>query len=131
LMAREHTDYTLAFRHLALFARGTGATPEPLRDLFIDRAAIDAWGARYLRRLELEPNDDARRQVAMRSVNPAYVLRNHLAQAAIEQAEAGDYTEVRQLHEVLRHPYATQPGRERYADLPPDWARGIEVSCSS
>jgi uncharacterized protein YdiU (UPF0061 family) len=131
LMARERTDYTIAFRRLALFDRGSGAVPAPVRDLFIDRPAIDAWGERYLRRLELEPDSDAQRQAAMRSVNPEYVLRNHLAQAAIERAQAGDFDEVRRLHELLRRPYEAQPGFERYAGLPPDWARNIEVSCSS
>jgi uncharacterized protein YdiU (UPF0061 family) len=67
----------------------------------------------------------------MDGVNPKIVLRNPLAQHAIEQAVAGDFGEVRALHEALRRPYDEQPGAARYAALPPDWARGIEVSCSS
>jgi serine/tyrosine/threonine adenylyltransferase len=67
----------------------------------------------------------------MNAANPQYVLRNHLAQEAIARAEQGDFAEVRSLHEVLRRPYDEQPGQARYAALPPDWARGIEVSCSS
>ena len=131
LMAGERVDHTIAFRALARFDRGAGATPAAFRDHFIDRGAADAWGERYLRRLDAEPRDDARRQAAMDAVNPKYILRNHLAQRAIDQAAAGDFGEVRALHELLRAPYAEQPERSAYAALPPDWARHIEVSCSS
>ena len=131
LMAGERADMTIAFRALAAFDRGAGATPSAFRDHFIDRAAADAWGERYLRRLEAEPRADAARHAAMNRANPKFVLRNHLAQEAIAKAEAGDFSEVRALHELLRRPYDEQPGHERYAALPPDWARGIEVSCSS
>jgi len=131
LLASERADFTIAFRALAGFDRGQGATPAALRDLFVNRAAADAWGERYLRRLERETRDDAARQAAMRRANPKFVLRNHLAQTAIEQAARGDFGEVRRLHELLRHPYDEQPGNERDAALPPDWASGLEVSCSS
>jgi uncharacterized protein YdiU (UPF0061 family) len=131
LLAQERVDMTIAFRSLAAFDRARGATPAELRDLFIDRAAADAWGARYLRRLERETRDEAARQEAMRRVNPKYVLRNHLAQQAIARAEAGDFEEVHRLHEVLRRPFDEQPQHAHYADHPPDWAREIEVSCSS
>jgi len=131
LLAAERADLTIAFRALAEFDRGAGATPAALRDHFIDRAAADAWGERYLRRLERETRPDAERQAALRRVNPKFILRNHLAQTAIEQAGAGDFEEVRRLHALLRRPYDEQPGLDAYAALPPDWARGIEVSCSS
>jgi len=131
LLASERVDFTIAFRALADFDRGAGATPASLRDLFIARESADAWGARYLRRLEREPRPDAERQAALRRVNPKYILRNHLAQRAIELAEGGDFSEVRTLHALLRHPYDEQPESSRYAALPPDWSRGIEVSCSS
>jgi uncharacterized protein YdiU (UPF0061 family) len=131
LLAGERVDMPLAFRALSQFDRGAGATPAALRDLWIDRAAADAWGGRYLKRLEAEPRPDAERRAAMDRANPKFVLRNHLAQRAIELAEQGDLSEVRALHEVLRRPFDEQPGQERYAALPPDWARHIEVSCSS
>ena len=131
LMAGERADMTIAFRALAAFDRGAGATPSAFRDHFIDRAAADAWGERYLRRLEAEPRADAARHAAMNRANPKFVLRNHLAQEAIERAQAGDFAAVRQLHEVLRRPFDEQPEHARYADHPPDWARHIEVSCSS
>jgi uncharacterized protein YdiU (UPF0061 family) len=131
LMAGERVDMTIAFRALSAFDRGAGATPSEFRDQFIDRAAADAWGERYLRRLEAESRADAARRAAMDRANPRFVLRNHLAQEAITRAEAGEFGAVHELHDVLRRPYDEQPGRERYAALPPDWARHIEVSCSS
>ena len=131
LLAGERVDHTLAFRALSLFDRGAGATPAPLRDLFIAREAADAWGARYLKRLELEPRGDAERALAMNRANPKYILRNHLAQRAIELADGGDFTEVRALQALLARPYDDQSEQARYAALPPDWAQHIEVSCSS
>jgi len=67
----------------------------------------------------------------MMASNPLYVLRNHLAQQAIEAAQSGDSSEIDTLMKVLKHPFTTQVGMERYAALPPAWASKIEVSCSS
>jgi uncharacterized protein YdiU (UPF0061 family) len=131
MMAGERVDMTIALRALSAFDRGSAGTPAAFRDHFIDRGAADAWGERYLRRLEAEPRSDAERRAAMDRANPKFVLRNHLAQEAIAKAEAGDFGTVRTLHELLRRPYDEQPGHERFAALPPDWARHIEVSCSS
>ena len=67
----------------------------------------------------------------MDRVNPKYVLRNYLAQVAIEKAQQKDYSEVARLLAVLEKPFDEQPGNEHYAALPPDWASHLEVSCSS
>ncbi|WP_336145755.1 protein adenylyltransferase SelO family protein, partial [Klebsiella pneumoniae] len=68
---------------------------------FVDREAFDRWAEAYRRRVEEEGGDQESRRRRMHAVNPLYVLRNYLAQQAIEAAEQGDYTEVRLLHQVL------------------------------
>ena len=104
---------------------------ETLRDLFIDRSAFDAWLSEYRQRLALENSDDTRRKQAMDKANPKYVLRNYLAQIAIDKAQNKDFSEVKTLLEILHRPFDEQPEHEQYAALPPDWAAAIEVSCSS
>lgn len=114
---------------------GYAVTPShnaPLRDLFIDRTAFDAWAARYAAALRQQGSNDAERAAAMRRVNPKYILRNHLAEVAIRRAaDHRDYSEVDRLHRLLAHPFDEQPEHEAYAAEPPDWARQLELSCSS
>ena len=128
LMATDHADFTIAFRRLA-------GPDSATRDVFLDREAFDAWALRYRARLALEgsvnPNDETERALRMNRVNPKFVLRNHLAQTAIERAQQGDFDEVQRLLQVLEHPYDEQPEHAPYADHPPAWAQQIEVSCSS
>jgi uncharacterized protein YdiU (UPF0061 family) len=101
------------------------------RDMFIDREAFDRWAADYRARLATEARDDVARREAMNRVNPKYVLRNHLAETAIQRAKDKDFSEVERLAAVLRRPFDAQPEYEAYAALPPAWAGSLEVSCSS
>jgi uncharacterized protein YdiU (UPF0061 family) len=131
LMAQDHTDFTITFRRLSAFGSAEAEVNAPLRDLFIDRAAFDAWAARYRQRLQAEGSVDAERAARMNRVNPKYVLRNHLAETAIVRARGGDFSEVQRLLQVLQHPFDEQPAHEADAGFPPDWATHLEVSCSS
>lgn len=127
LMAREGSDYTRTFRMLSQTEQQSASSP--LRDEFIDRAGFDAWFVDYRARLQLEGVDDVTRQTQMQAVNPAMLLRNWLAQRAIEQAEQGDMTELERLHIALRTPFADRS--DDYVSRPPDWGKRLEVSCSS
>ena len=131
LMQNNHADFTLFFRRLGDLRTDTPAADEPLRDLFIDRPAFDAWARQYRARLRQEDSIDAQRRMAMHAVNPKYVLRNYLAQIAIEKAQNKDFSEVGKLLDVLERPFDEQPDNEQYARLPPDWASQLQVSCSS
>ena len=124
LMAADHADFTITFRRLA----GPDAAT---RDVFVNREAFDAWARRWRERLAIAARDDAARVADMQRTNPKFVLRNHLAQAAIERAQQGDFSEVERLLQILERPFDEQPQRTAYADHPPAWAQQIEVSCSS
>lgn len=131
LMQNNHVDFTLFFRRLGDLELDNPAADEPLRDLFIDRPAFDAWAAKYRQRLRQENSIDASRRISMHESNPKYILRNYLAQIAIEKAQNKDFSEVSNLLAVLEKPFDDQPENEKYAALPPDWASELEVSCSS
>jgi uncharacterized protein YdiU (UPF0061 family) len=129
LMMKQGMDYTRTFRALCDVRREDARGV--LRDDFPDREAFDAWFDRYAARLRQEDRDDDERQAAMRKANPKYILRNYLAQTAIQKAEAGDFSEVDRLMTVLQSPFEEWPAFESYAALPPDWGRKMEISCSS
>ncbi|RQH07349.1 protein adenylyltransferase SelO [Paraburkholderia dinghuensis] len=131
IMHANRADFTQTFRHLARVSKHDAHGDASVRDLFLDRAAFDAWANDYRARLCLEPRDDATRAAAMNRVNPKFVLRNHLAQTAIERAAQKDFSEVERLARVLSRPFDEQPEHAAYAALPPDWASSLEVSCSS
>jgi uncharacterized protein YdiU (UPF0061 family) len=126
LLAATQVDFTIAFRRLCDF----GAAAERVRDLFLDREAFDAWALRYRERLAAEASVDAERAARMKAVNPAVVLRNHLAEGAIRAAADGDFGETARLLKVLERPF-DEPEQASDADFPPDWAQTLEVSCSS
>jgi hypothetical protein len=127
LMSKEGSDYTRTFRMLSMTEQLSAASP--LRDEFIDRASFDAWFGRYRERLQVEQVSDAERQQKMQAVNPALVLRNWLAQRAIEAAEQGDTRELAKLHQALLQPFTDR--QDDMTQRPPDWGKRLEVSCSS
>jgi serine/tyrosine/threonine adenylyltransferase len=131
IMHANRADFTLTFRHLSRVSKLDASGDASVRDLFLDRAAFDAWLNDYRARLSEETRDDAARGIAMNRVNPRFVLRNHLAETAIRRAKEKDFSEVERLAAVLRRPFDEQPENEAYAALPPDWATSLEVSCSS
>ncbi len=135
LMAAERHDHTLFWRRLSQsvcqWQSGLpwGQAIQIVTDHVVDRAAWDAWLNRYRLRCQAEGHSDQGQR--MLGVNPKYVLRNHLAELAIQAAQQGDPTLVRDLLSVLQSPYDEHPAHADWAELPPEWARHIEISCSS
>jgi len=131
-------DYTQTFRDLSELS---------LEDLKQEKIPESAWGLHqclkskqikeflklYVERLETDRVDDAERMTAMQKANPRYILRNWIAQKAIEMAEADDFSEVQFLEEILRNPFKTNKLAEEkgYASKPPVWSKKLAVSCSS
>ncbi len=146
-MSLTETDFTLFHRRLAALSGNAAPSPEtvfaalgeawylPAEVTDAVRGDVLAWVAAWRARLLQEERPETERVARMNAVNPCYVLRNYLAQEAIDLAEAGDYARVRETLAVLRHPYSEQPGREHYAGKRPEWARqraGCSMlSCSS
>ena len=127
-MERAEADYTRTWRTLSTV---TGESDGTFTAQFAERAVIAPWLERYRARLRRETGTDAERKLRMDAVNPKYVLRNYLAQTAIEAAERKDFSEVQRLLRVLRRPFDDQPENDSYAAPPPEWGRRLEVSCSS
>ena len=139
-------DMTLFFRNLSQL-ESSGALPDPeevpaflseacYTPLTADsRSRLGAWLGKYRERLQKNGLPERERRNRMNRINPKYVLRNYLAQMAIDKAAQGDYTLIRKLLDLLRHPYDEQPEREEYARKRPDWARNRAgcsmLSCSS
>jgi uncharacterized protein YdiU (UPF0061 family) len=148
LLPLAETDMTIFFRELSQIgpAQVESADAEclaPLQAAWYRPEAITSeqrqrwlnWMRRYAARLRLDGEADANRVARMHAANPRYVLRNYLAQQAIDRAEQGDASGITELLEVLRRPYTDQPGREAFAEKRPDWARNKPgcsmLSCSS
>ncbi|WP_339486965.1 protein adenylyltransferase SelO [Pseudomonas sp. EL_65y_Pfl2_R95] len=129
LMQSSAIDYSLFFRELG--ENEPEVALARLREDFTDLAGFDAWAEQYKARDPLQGQSQQQRRERMHRVNPKFILRNYLAQEAIEAAEKGDYSVVRELHHVLSQPFAEQPGKERFAQRPPDWGKHLEISCSS
>ena len=127
LLAQDRVDYSIFWRRLS---HQVGGQPQhTVRELFVDHSALDAWMARYHQRIAPLPAAAVAR--AMLGVNPKFLLRNYLGEQAIRQAQRKDYSLVATLLRVLEAPFDEHPQHEALADLPPQWASGIEISCSS
>ncbi|MBV1915821.1 MAG: YdiU family protein [Pseudomonadales bacterium] len=150
LLTSVETDMTIFFRNLARVELTNGkqfedmdAVPAPLLDAYYQPEQLtDAykkhlfqWLNLYSNRLEKNTSTNAQRQEKMNSVNPKYVLRNYLAQLAIDKSEQGDHSMVNELLMLFRKPYDEQPDKEEFAKKRPEWARhkaGCSMlSCSS
>jgi uncharacterized protein YdiU (UPF0061 family) len=141
LLYSAEVDMTLFFRELAniepaapSLQRFSGAFYDENKRRAAE-PALTEWLQRYVSRLNQDQWSVQERQAQMNAANPRYVLRNYLAQQAIDRAEQGDCDGIHELLEVLRRPYQDQPGCEQFAQRRPEWARhraGCSMlSCSS
>ena len=147
LLQLVETDMTIFYRKLAQLVMDAGQDNDAIMAPLIDayylpeqltedyKVRLGDWLRLYIKRIQNSGIDNAVRQKNMNAANPKYVLRNYLAQLAIDKAEQGDFSMVNELLELLRHPYDEQPGKEDFALKRPDWARrraGCSMlSCSS
>jgi uncharacterized protein YdiU (UPF0061 family) len=131
MLQTNHFDYTRLFRNLGRIGRSDHEQDHLILDHALDTEQTKSWLAQYRLRLASEPRSDHERRLAMDQVNPKYILRNYLAELAIEAAKTGDFSVLARLASVLARPYDEQPGADDLAAAPPDWAAGLEVSCSS
>ncbi|MDT7828839.1 YdiU family protein [Pricia sp. S334] len=138
VLQRSETDMTIFFRNLADFKKdGTANGLSLIANAFYRPDEITgaleeewkAWFMKYEDRLEQETKNEGERKAAMNGVNPKYVLRNYMAQLAIDAADNGDYSVLDELFDLLKLPYAEQPDNEKWFDKRPEWAKH-KIGCS-
>lgn len=124
LLEKTGSDYAIFFRSLA-----------DKHSSSLNCAAVlgsrEVWHKKYEKLLQEKNIKESARKKLMNRSNPKFIPRNHLLQTAIEKAYTGDFSEVKKLQKIFEKPFAEQKKNESYADLPPAWAKEIEVSCSS
>jgi uncharacterized protein YdiU (UPF0061 family) len=129
LLAAERVDFTIFWRTLSHWAQTADTTDSRVRDLFMNRHAVDEWLDDYKACIQQAPG--AHDAGAMLRTNPKYVLRNHLGELAIRAANNKDFSLIAELLTVLETPCDEHPQRTGLADFPPEWAGSISISCSS
>lgn len=144
LLTSTDTDMTLFYRNLSAFdmsERGIMLSTIKKSSYCSDEVFNEnklkwsAWLEKYSIRLNSEGIDSTVRKQKMNQVNPKYVLRNYMAQLAIEAAEKGNYDLIHELYELLKNPYAEQKNSQKWFALRPNWALDkvgcSQLSCSS
>ena len=138
-LALTETDMTIFFRLLShLTKEDTSATAlQKLNAAFYQPKELTEeiekkwhnWLSQYITKVSKESSSDQERAEKMNQVNPKYVLRNYMAQVAIDAAENGDYSIIEELYHLLQQPYAEQPDQQKWFAKRPEWARH-KVGCS-
>ena len=142
LLTAVETDMTLFYRLLANVANDLDLQSHSqwlalFAPCYYDLPGLDTqylqsfsqWLERYLARINFDGLTQLQRAETMNQVNPKYVLRNYIAQQAIELAEQGDFSEILKLQIILQNPYQEQAENQDYAKKRPDWARN-KIGCS-
>jgi uncharacterized protein YdiU (UPF0061 family) len=143
LLQESQVDMTLFYRNLAHYnsqfqIENTFDDFKHIQNSFYDVELIKTklfhhwndWLHKYIKRLQLETLSQAQRKLEMNAINPKYILRNYMAQMAIEEAEKGNYSHINELFELLKEPYNEQPKNNKWFDKRPDWAKN-KIGCST
>ena len=145
LLPLTEVDMTIFYRNLSSYSKDDSLSQlspkeslRPIWDCFynaeeIPEIILDKWSQwmrRYVERLQKEAASDMQRRSAMNQVNPKYVLRNYMAQMAIDKAELNDYNLLHELDQLLQKPYDEQPEYQHWFAKRPDWARN-KIGCSA
>jgi uncharacterized protein YdiU (UPF0061 family) len=136
LLEKSEMDMTLFFRNLSHFEN------EEQFKSFLETSTYlslelfqnhwdhwQEWLQRYELRLMKESLSSEQRVKRMNQINPKYVLRNYMAQLAIDAADKGDYSLIEELYVLLKKPYDEQPEMQKWFAKRPDWAKE-KVGCS-
>ena len=118
-MKNHKKDYTNSFRELSE------------NKISFEDEKGKAWFARYEKRLSKENIEEKKQKNLMMKSNPKYILRNYLAQEAIETAQQGDFSTLNKLLEVLKNPFTENKKYNEFSKAPPEWGKKLEISCSS
>jgi len=130
------TDMTIFFRNLSNFSSDEKNDISLISDAFYQdeinletKEKWNTWFKKYQQRLQKETLSNSARKEKMNLVNPKYVLRNYMAQLAIEEAEKGNYNLIDELHQILKKPYDKQPENQKWFAKRPNWAKD-KIGCS-
>ena len=128
LLQMQAIDFTSFFRSLAHVVRGDA---EPTRSLFAEPQAFDAWSLRWATARAADARDARAVADAMDRVNPLYIPRNHLVEAALVAATNGDVVPFDRLVEVLARPFDERPGLHAYASPAPAEGAPYRTFCGT
>ena len=129
-MGKNQADFTLTFRRLGDAA--ADESNDDVRALFADPSAYDEWATRWRQRIGGEPQMPAARASMMRSVNPAFIPRNHRIEAVIQAAiGSDDFAPFEELLAVLSKPYEEQPAFAGYGNPPEPHQRVLQTFCGT
>ena len=128
LLRAERADFTGAFRSLSVVLRGDSAAA---RALFAAPSAFDAWSARWQTELAAQSRDGGTTASEMDGVNPIYIPRNHIVEAALTAGTIGDMAPFHRLLDAITEPFVERPGLEDFAAAAPESAHPYVTFCGT
>ena len=131
MMQNNQADYTNTFRALCRVSQNTTSNEKSFLSLLNNSDEAAKWIQSYKKLLGNNTQSDTERQDFMLGINPKYILRNYMAQVAIDKATNDDFSEIDDLIKILHNPFAEHASHNHYTGPAPAWADNLQVSCSS